>query len=86
MGECKWEAGKVGRSVIRELVETKTPKILKELADGEGWKVHYAFFTGAARAEAGAVGALLVDLERLDANLRPTNSDGGCSYAFHASC
>ena len=62
---------KVRQSVIRELVETKTPKVLKELPDGEGWKVHYAFFaragfTDAARAEAEAVGTLLVDLERLD--------------------
>jgi len=62
---------KVRQSVIRELVETKTPKVLKELPDGEGWKVHYAFFaragfTDAARAEAEAVGASLVDLERLD--------------------
>jgi len=75
LGECKWGADKVGRSVIRELVETKTPKVLKELPGGEGWKVHYAFFaragfTDAARAEAEAVGTLLVDLERLDADLR----------------
>ena len=75
LGECKWGADKVGRSMIRELVETKTPKVLKELPDGEGWKVHYAFFarvgfTDAARAEAEALGALLVDLERLDADLR----------------
>jgi hypothetical protein len=47
---------------------------LKELPSGEGWKAHYAFFaragfTGAARAEAEALGALLVDLERLDADL-----------------
>ena len=75
LGECKWGADKVRRSVIRELVETKTPKVLKELPDGEGWKVHYAFFaragfTDAARAEAEALGALLVDLERLDADLR----------------
>jgi hypothetical protein len=60
--------------VIRELVETKTPKVLKELPDGEGWKVHYAFFaragfTDAAHTEAEALGALLVDLERLDADL-----------------
>ena len=75
LGECKWGADKVRRSVIRELVDTKTPRVLKVLPDGEGWKVHYAFFaragfTGAARAEAEAVGASLVDLERLDADLR----------------
>jgi hypothetical protein len=41
----------------------------------KGWQVHYVFFaragfTGAARAEAEAVGARLVDLETLDADLR----------------
>ena len=56
---------KVRQSVIRELVETKTPKILRELPDGEGWKVHYAFFaragfTDAACAEAETVGAAVV--------------------------
>jgi len=75
LGECKWGADKVRRSVIRELVETKTPKVLKELPDGEGWKVHYAFFaragfTDAARAEAESLEASLVDLERLDGDLR----------------
>jgi hypothetical protein len=55
--------------VVRELVG-KAPRIVP----GEGWHVHYVFFaragfTGAARAEAEAVGALLVDLERLDADL-----------------
>jgi len=76
LGECKWGADKVRRSVIRELVENKTPEVLKDLPeDGEGWKVYYAFFaragfTDAARTEAEAVGALLVDLERLDADLR----------------
>ena len=65
----------MGRGVIRELIETKTPKVLKELPDGEGWKVHYAFFaragfTDAARAEAGSLEASLVDLERLDVGLR----------------
>ncbi len=75
LGECKWGADKVGRSVIRELVETKTPKVLKELPDGEGWKVHYAFFaradfTGAGCREASAHGVLLVDLGMLDEGLR----------------
>lgn len=43
----------------------------------KGWTVHYAFFaragfTDAARTEAESVGAQLVDLERLDADLRQT--------------
>lgn len=75
LGECKWGADPVGRSVIRELIEDKTPKVLAELPDeGEGWQVHYAFFaragfTDAARADAELVGAQLVDLEMLDKDL-----------------
>jgi len=70
LGECKWGAGPVRRSVIRELSE-KTPRVVP----GEDWQVHYALFaragfTDAARAEAGLLGALLVDLETLDADLR----------------
>jgi hypothetical protein len=76
LGEAKWGTGAVGRDVVRELIENKAPKVLKVLPDGgEGWIVHYAFFartgfTDAARAEAESVGAQLVDLERLDADLR----------------
>lgn len=70
LGECKWGVEAVGRSVIRELVE-KTSLVVP----GDGWRVHYAFlaragFTDAARAEADSLGALLVDLETLDADLR----------------
>ena len=68
LGECKWGVKAVGRSVVRELVE-KAQRVIP----GEGWHVHYVFFaragfTDAARAEAEALGALLVDLERLDAD------------------
>jgi hypothetical protein len=55
--------------VIRELVD-KAPRVVP----GEDWAVHYTFFarsgfTDAARAEAESLGATLVDLERLDADL-----------------
>ncbi len=76
LGECKWGADKVRRDVIRELIETKTPKVLKDLPEGgQGWSVHYAFFgragfTDAARTRAEAAGAQLVDLETLDADLQ----------------
>jgi AAA+ ATPase superfamily predicted ATPase len=76
LGECKWGTGAVGQSVVRELIEAKTPKVLKTLpGEGEGWKAHYAFFarvgfTDAARREAAAHGVLLVDLERLDQDLQ----------------
>jgi AAA+ ATPase superfamily predicted ATPase len=70
VGECKWGTKAMGRSVVRELME-KAPHVVP----GEGWHVHYVFFaragfTDAARAEAESVGASLVDLERLDADLR----------------
>jgi len=76
LGEVKWGAGAVGRSVVRDLIETKAPRVLKDLpGEGAGWQVCYAFFaragfTAAARIEAEAAGAQLVSLERLDADLR----------------
>ena len=75
LGECKWGDHPLGRSVVVELIEEKTEKVLRDLPDdGQEWQVHYAFFarsdfTAAARAEAEAVGAQLVDLERLDTDL-----------------
>jgi AAA+ ATPase superfamily predicted ATPase len=75
LGEAKWGTGAVGRRVIRELIEVKTPRVLKVLPDeGAGWGVHYAFFaragfTDAAQDEAAAHDALLVDLARLDRDL-----------------
>jgi AAA+ ATPase superfamily predicted ATPase len=70
LGECKWGVDTVGRSVIRELVDKSS-----RVVPGHDWAVHYAFFarsgfTDAARAEADLVGAKLVGLERLDADLR----------------
>ena len=70
LGECKWGIGSVDRSVIRGLID-KTPKIVKET----DWQVHYAFFarsgfSDAAKVEAATVGAMLVDLEQLDSDLR----------------
>ena len=58
------------RAVVRELIE-KAPQV----APGPEWRIHYAYFaragfTDAARAEAETVGALLVDLARLDGDLR----------------
>ena len=76
LGESKWGRDAVGRSVIRDLIETKSPRVLKDLpGEGASWQVHYAFFarvgfTDAAHAEAESVEAGLVDLERLDADLK----------------
>jgi AAA+ ATPase superfamily predicted ATPase len=70
LGECKWGLAPVGRTVVRELV-AKTPFVLP----AEDWQVQYAFFarhgfTAAARAEADRHKAVLVDLNRLDSDLR----------------
>ncbi len=72
LGECKWGMEQVDRQVIRELIERKTPLVLKDLPGaGAGWKVHYALFgrsgfTPAATAEMGQAGGVLVDLKTLD--------------------
>lgn len=69
MGECKWGLPNVSRKTIRELVK-KTSQVVP----GDGWQVHYAYFarsgfTDAARAEAKKLGAILVELEKLDNDL-----------------
>jgi len=75
LGECKWGVDTIGLDVIRDLIEKKSPQVLKDLPDsGEGWDVSYAFFartgfTDAARAEARARSAWLVDLATLDRDL-----------------
>ena len=75
LGECKWGTDAVPRSVVTELIEKKTPRLLATLPDGrQGWKVHYAFFaragfTQAAAALAAAHGAQLIDLQQLDNDL-----------------
>ena len=76
LGESKWQAEPTRKHIVRELIETKTPKVLKILPeDGNDWQLHYAFFsrsgfTEAARVLANEYGAQLVDLTRLDHDLR----------------
>jgi hypothetical protein len=75
LGECKWGVNPVGRSVLTELVERKTPLVRKALPnEGEDWTVHYAFFarkgfTEAALAAGQTHQAIMVDLASLDAGL-----------------
>ncbi len=75
LGECKWTGSAVDREIVRELVNDKAPKVLSDLAaHAADWKVHFAFFaragfTDAARREAEAAGAMLIDLHRLEALL-----------------
>ncbi len=72
LGECKWGGERVDRQVIRDLIEGKTPHVLRDLPDlGAGWRVHYAAFarsgfTPAAASEMQQVQGLLVDLKDLD--------------------
>jgi AAA+ ATPase superfamily predicted ATPase len=76
LGECKWGIDVVGRGLIRELIETKMPKVMGDLPDrGEGWAAHYAFFartgfTEAAQAEVKRHQVTLVPLSQLDDTLR----------------
>ncbi len=70
LGECKWGLQPTDRAVIRELID-KAPRV----APGEDWQVHYAYFsragfTDAARDQARSNDAMLVDLSRLDRDLR----------------
>jgi hypothetical protein len=76
LGECKWGVKAVKRSVFRELTE-KAPRVVP----GQGWQVHYALFaragfTDATRTQAESVGAILVDLETLDMDLRRALDEG----------
>jgi hypothetical protein len=72
LGECKWGADRVDRQVVRELIQDKTPLVLKDLPEGgAGWKVHYALFgrsgfTPVAIAEMWKFDGFLVDLKALD--------------------
>jgi AAA+ ATPase superfamily predicted ATPase len=70
LGECNWGVDTVDRAIVSELID-KAPKVVP----GADWQVHYAYFgragfTEAARAEAEAHDALLIDLELLDTELR----------------
>jgi len=70
LGECKWGADAINRTVIRTLIN-KSALVVPD-AD---WQIYYAFFarsgfTVEARAEAATVDALLIDLPTLDHDLR----------------
>lgn len=76
LGECKWGAEPVDRQVVRELIETKTPLVLKDLpSEGTGWRVHFAFFarsgfTPAALEQLQKFDGIAVDLNDLDSGLK----------------
>ncbi len=76
LGECKWGKDVVSRETVVELIQSKTPRVLRTLPDaGNKWSVHYAFFsrgglTSAAARLAQEYQAALVDLPRLDQDMR----------------
>jgi AAA+ ATPase superfamily predicted ATPase len=72
LGEAKWGEGKVGREVVRELIE-KTPKVVP--GSKEDWAVHYVLFaregfTESAREEAKKFRARLLTLAEMEPDLR----------------
>lgn len=72
LGEAKWGEGRLGREVIRGLVD-KTPLVVPE--GGTGWQVHYAFFaregfTPAAQIEARTLSARALTLAEMEPDLQ----------------
>lgn len=71
LGECKWEKNPLSVNVVKQLINEKTPRILKDLdIDQSEWRVRYAFFSkkgftapGVTMAE--SVNAYLVSLDQL---------------------
>ncbi len=75
LGECKWGTENINRQVVRDLVENKTPLILKDMGiRAEEWRIHYALFgrtgfTAATEEEMQLVDGRCLALEELDADL-----------------
>jgi AAA+ ATPase superfamily predicted ATPase len=72
LGEAKWGTERVGRKVLMDLL-AKAPKVVPD--GGEGWTVHYVLFartgfTDAVQVEAERLQVVLVDLARLDRDLK----------------
>lgn len=71
LGECKWERNPLSVNVVKQLINNKTPRILKELdIDQSEWRVRYAFFskkgfTAPAARLAESHNAYLVSLDQL---------------------
>ncbi|MFN8493349.1 MAG: ATP-binding protein [Caldilineaceae bacterium] len=75
LGEAKWQMDTVDRTVLRDLTERKTARLLKLLPDGgAGWQVHHTLFarigfTEGVRNEANLSHVRLVDLNQIDTDL-----------------
>jgi uncharacterized protein len=75
IGECKWSTDRVDRQVVHDLIDRKTPLVLRDLPDqGRDWTVAYACFarrgfTDAARQLMDNHRGFCVDLDMLDRDL-----------------
>jgi len=75
LGEAKWRSDPIRKGIVLDLIKSKTVKLLKQLpAEGDGWQIHYAFFsrsgfTEEARSVAEQYDAQLVTLARLATDL-----------------
>jgi len=75
LGEAKWRSDPIRKGIVLDLINSKTVKLLKQLpAEGDGWQIHYAFFsrsgfTEEARSVAEQYDAQLVTLARLATDL-----------------
>lgn len=71
LGECKWERNPLSVNTVKELIDKKTPLILKELGfDQSEWRIRYGFFskkgfTAPAVKKAEEINAYLVPLDQL---------------------
>ncbi len=81
LGECKWGTDAVSRSIVRELIGIKAPRILADLPDGGlSWQVTYALFARAGATEAAiqeltAHSGMLIDLNRLMLDLAAEDAE-----------
>jgi hypothetical protein len=71
LGECKWTADRIRRTIVTDLVYDKTPK----LRPSPEWAVHYAFFSRAgftpdALAEIKQCQGLAISFAEVDRDLR----------------
>lgn len=71
LGECKWGEQIIDKGTVRELLEKRGPRVIREMGiDADLWKVIYLFFarsgfTSAAQAYGQEMETRLVDLEQM---------------------
>jgi len=81
LGECKWGGQAVDKGTVRELLEQRVPKTIKDMEiDVNRWQVDYLFFarsgyTPAAKTYGRDMNIQLVDLEQM-MNVLDTDEQG----------